>query len=518
MATNVKVVGTDLKQVTIKVNPGTYLTDILEQACVKLKVPSSKYLLKHKQKQLDLSNTWRTSGLVPGAKLELVVRSNTPTAINVALQFPPPESTLFPPSGRATEKLPSDFTLWKLLRQFESGKSGQGKNLNITGRGVAQTSNGTAAGSGQLYYETPVLTIENRTLSTFADFQKTLSQLGYNSGSVLIRLTFSKTECPLVDAMSEISRFFETGEEDQKVEESNTGSTTNNEAISSTDDAPSNDTPSIPVTEKPETEAPNTVQEDGTGTFPATQAPTTDADADADVDAMDVDVPSSDHRPVTIFSAPASGTPTAALRTDSDEAFAPRIEHAQAHQRLLKTAGENRRLLSDKELEAKAAVEAARVAAVKSIRIKVRFPDNFSAEWPFGPDDTGAALYAEVRKVMANDAAPFKLALPPGKVVIKDDGGPSSKLISGYRLNSNTLVNFMWDEKVPVEARRQPFLKDSAAGQAQQVVVPEVQQVDVVDEAGPSTYVPTSAPKPSSGGDGAGFKKPKWLKGLGGKK
>ncbi|KAI1459069.1 putative UBX domain protein [Annulohypoxylon moriforme] len=509
MATNVKVVGTDLKQVTIKVNPGTYLTDILEQACEKLKVPSSKYLLKHKQKQLDLSNTWRTSGLVPGAKLELVVRSNTPTAINVALQFPPPESNLFPPSGRVTEKLPSDFTLWKLLRQFESGKSGQGKNLNITGRGVAQTSNGTAAGSGQLYYETPVLTIENRTLSTFADFQKTLSQLGYNSGSVLIRLSFRKTDCTLVDAMAEMSRHFKAEEEDRKADY-NAGSAINNETTSSTDGAPPNETPSVPLIDNLETEAPPPVQEESTGPS-AAQAPTTDADA------MDVDVPSADHRPVTIFSAPASGTPVAALRADSDDAFAPRIEHAQAHQRLLKTAGENKRLLSDKELEAKAAAEAARVSAVKSIRIKVRFPDNFSAEWPFGPDDTGAALYAEVRKIMANETALFKLALPPGKVVIRDDSSPTSKLIGGYRLSSNTLVNFMWDDKVPTEVRRQPFLKGSAAGQAQKVVVPE-EPPDVVDEAGSSSYVPTPAPKPSSGGDSSGFKKPKWLKGLGGKK
>ncbi|KAI1088546.1 putative UBX domain protein [Rostrohypoxylon terebratum] len=513
MATNVKVVGTDLKQVTIKVNPGTYLTDILEQACEKLKVPSSKYLLKHKQKQLDLSNTWRTSGLIPGAKLELVVRSNTPTAINVALQFPPPESNLFPPSGRVTEKLPSDFTLWKLLRQFESGKSSQGKNLNITGRGVVQTNNGTTAGSGQLYYETPVLAIENRTLSTFADFQKTLSQLGYNSGSVLIRLSFRKTDYTLADAMAEMSHHFKVEEEDQKADEASAGSTTNNNtASSSTHTVPPDDVPSVPSTNNTEeSESRPTIKEEGTDSSTIAQPPTTHSDA------MDIDPPSADHRPVTIYSAPESNTPAAVLRTESDDAFAPRIEHAQAHQRLLKAAGENQRLLSDKELEAKAAAEAAKVAAIKSIQIKVRFPDNFSAVWPFGPDDTGAALYAEIRKVMANDTAPFKLALPPGKTVIRDDNSPSSKLISGYQLKSNTLINFMWDDKVPNEVRRQPFLKDSAAGRAQKIVVPD-EPADVVDDAGPSSYVPTPAPKPNSGGDSSGFKKPKWLKGLGGKK
>ncbi|KAI1649736.1 GLUT4 regulating protein TUG-domain-containing protein [Daldinia loculata] len=512
MATNVKVVGTDLKQVTIKVNPGTYLTDVLEQACEKLKVPSDKFLFKHKQKQLDLSQTWRTSGLPPGAKLELIVRSNTPSAINVALQLPAPESNLFPPSGRITEKLPSDITIWQLLRQFESGKSSQGKNLNITARGVAQTNNGAAAGSGQLYYETPVLTIENRTLSTFADFQKSLSQLGYNSGGVLTRLSFQKTDKTLVDAMGEMSQFFKKEEmNQQKAQESSSEPTTNNEAAPSTDASPLDSVTSVPSVEKPETDAPEATQHDDTDLSSAAQAPPVDT-----TDAMDVDVPSADNRPVTIFSAPTSGTPAAALREESDEVFAPRIEHAQAHQRLLKTAGENRRLLSDKELEEKAAAEAARVAAVKSIKIRVRFPDNFSAEWPFGPDDTGATLYAEIRKIMANEAVPFKLVLPPGKTAIKDDSSPANKLIGGYRLSSNTLVNFMWDEKVPAEIRKLPFLKNSAAGHAQKVVVPEVPEVVVEDEAGHNA-ANISVPAPHSRGEGEGsaFKKPKWLKGFG---
>ncbi|KAI2614641.1 putative UBX domain protein [Hypoxylon fragiforme] len=513
MATNVKVVGTDLKQVTVKVNPGTYLTDILEQACEKLKVPSNKYLLKYKQKQLDLSQTWRTSGLVPGAKLELIVRSTTPTVINVALQLPPPESSLFPPSGRITEKLPSDFTIWQSLRQFESGRASQGKNLNITGRGTAQTANGAAMGSGQLYYETPVLTIENRTLSTFADFQKTLSQLGYNSGGVLVRLSFQKTDKTLVDAMTEMSQFFQTEEDSRKIPSSTAAPPAGHDASASADTPPSNTGSSEAAlqatSETPETGATTSaVQENATAQTVST-------------DAMDIDEPiSSDHRPVAIYAAPASGTPVAALRADADEAFAPRIEHAQAHQRLLKTAGENKRLLSDKELAERAAAEQARVAAVKTIRIKVRFPDNYSAEWPFGPDDTGATLYAEIRKLMANESAPFKLALPPGKVVIKDDdsSGPSSKLIGGYRLSSNTLVNFMWDDRVPPEVRKQPFLKSSLAGQAQKVVVPEVKEVEVEDTAAGGGNLPSSSSitsKPRNEGDGSGgFKKPKWLKGL----
>ncbi|CAJ2501697.1 Uu.00g045500.m01.CDS01 [Anthostomella pinea] len=506
MATNVKVVGTDLRQVTVKVNPGTYLTEVLENACAKLKVTSDKFLLKHKQRQLDLSQTFRTSGLIPGARLELVVRSNTPTAINVAIQLPSPESTLFPPHGRITEKLPSDFTVWQVLRQFESGKASAGKNLNITVRGVAQTSNGAGTGSGQLYYETPNVQLENRTLATFNDFQKTLSQLGYNSGGVLMRLSFEKTGQTLADAMTEMGQHFKM--EEMENAPGQTGESASIEEPANTTDPSAMD--SLPIDTAHGVAASGPVTGAGADDVTVTGQPDTAATGDA----MDVDEPvTSGGRPVTIFSAPTSSTPAASLRSDSEEAFMPDISHAKAHQRLLKSLGENKRLPSDQELQERAAAEAAKVAAVKLFKVKVRFPDNTSAEWSFGPDDTGATLYAEVRNLMANDTAPFRLALPPGKVTIKDDSSDASKLVQGYRLSANTLVNFLWEDAVPADVRQQPFLKGSLNDRAREVVVPEVREVDVKDEAGPS--IPTSAPKPRNEGSGSGVKKPKWLKGLG---
>ncbi|KAI1178731.1 GLUT4 regulating protein TUG-domain-containing protein [Nemania sp. FL0916] len=497
MATNVKVVGTDLRQVTIKVNPGTYLTEILEQACAKLKVPDNKFLLKYKQRQLDLSQTFRTSGLIPGARLELVVRANTPTVVNVALQLPSPESGLFPPHGRVSEKLPSDFTIWQVLRQFESGKASAGKNLNITARGVPLTSNGTQAGSGQLYYEIPNVIVEKRTLSTFVDFQKTLSQLGYNSGGVLMRLSFQKTDRPLSEAMREIEEYFKSDEPEtagQQTERASAGGAPTNTSESSA--APSEAHPPAP-----EVSAPT-----GTASEPLT---TQEPLATPDTTGVGENI-SPGHRPVTIFSAPTSSTPIAALRSDAEEDFAPDISHAKAHQKLLKSLGENKRLPSDREIEEKAAAEEARVAAIRSIKIKVRFPDNFSAEWTFGPEDTGASLYSEVRGIMANNSTPFRLLLPGARTTIKDDA--SSKLIKDYRLSANTLVNFTWDDSVPADIRQQPFLKSSAAGQAQEVVVPEVPEIEM--KSGEQS-APVQAPAPRKDGDSSGFKKPKWLKGLG---
>lgn len=47
MASHVTVIGSDLRRATVKVNPGTYMTDVLQEACKKLGLSSDKYLLKY---------------------------------------------------------------------------------------------------------------------------------------------------------------------------------------------------------------------------------------------------------------------------------------------------------------------------------------------------------------------------------------------------------------------------------------------------------------------------------------
>jgi TUG ubiquitin-like domain len=46
MASHVVVIDTSFRRVTIKVTPGKYLTDVLEEACGKLNLKSSNYGLK----------------------------------------------------------------------------------------------------------------------------------------------------------------------------------------------------------------------------------------------------------------------------------------------------------------------------------------------------------------------------------------------------------------------------------------------------------------------------------------
>ncbi|CAM1507255.1 Fc.00g068960.m01.CDS01 [Cosmosporella sp. VM-42] len=499
MASHVVVIASDFRRTTVKVTPGTYMTAVLEEACKKLNLSSDKYLMKHKQKQVDLSIPFRTSGLIPGAKLELVQKSKTASAIQVALQVPQPEGREIP-GGRLIQKFPSDLTIWKVLRQFESGKASNGRNVNITARGVAETASGAGTGSGQLYYEVPVLNIMGRELASFADFQKTLSQLGYNSGSVLIRLSYRKTEQTLFDAMGEISKFFKETDEH------------------STEGAPGGEKPAPAEAPEKQEETPDTPMAElepepaGGQQLERAEDLGSSSGQPAPGDSMDVDgsKPRDPLQPVNVYLAPSGPVPAAALAPPDDTDYTPTIAHAQLHQHRLLESSRNKRLLSDKELEDKAAAEQAKINGIKSVLIKVRFPDNTSSDWEVGPNETGQFLYQAVRHVMANENQPFRLVMPGGGTVIKDEGSPRNSLIKAYKISGKILISLVWDDSVPPQVRKQPFLKSNVAQTGQQVKVPEPIEVEVKNE---THIVPQpQADKSESSGDKLGKKIPKWLK------
>lgn len=458
------------------------------------------------------------TGLPPGAKLELVSKSKTPTAVKIALRLPEMEAKDIP-SGRLMESFRSDTTLWKMLRHFETKGGPEGRTLNFTDRGIPQTSNGTQAGSGQLYYEMPVLRIMNREISSLEDFQKTLSQLGLDSGSHLIQLSFRTTDQSLDDAMHEISRFFE---DEEVVEAKKEEPAPKPESVA----APESSAAFLaePPGSSGET-APQTLQErPNEETAEKDTIPVKAADQGA-ADSMDVDEPAPTPRnvlnPVNIFSAPTNTTIAAASIEVPDSYYTPTIAHAQAHQQILQQSAVNKRLKSDAELEADARAEEAKVAKVKNVEVRVRFPDQTLGQWVFGPDDTGSTLYQAVRGVMANESAPFKLVLPGPPTAsshIKDDAGVKHQLIKGYRLTGRVLVNLVWEDNVSQDVKKQAFLKGVYVKQAKSVEVPDVSVVE--DEVEPSALLQSLAPKPQNSGESSGSAKkmPKWLKGLGGKK
>ncbi|KAL7814106.1 GLUT4 regulating protein TUG domain-containing protein [Trichoderma gracile] len=518
MSSHVVVIATDLRRTTVKVTPGTYLSDVLEEACKKLGLDSNKYLIKHKQKQVDLSIPFRTSGLIAGAKLELVQKSKTPSAVQIALQLPQPEAKEIP-GGRLINKFPSDLSIWQVLRQFESGEASAGKNINITARGVAETAGGGSSGAGQLYYETPVLNIMGRELASLADFQKTLSQLGHNSGNVLIRLTFRKTDQTLYEAMEQIGAFFKeearVKEEEKKEDEKNAAPSAEQQDRPHNPPADGGDTPMAEAPSEPVKNSTEAQQQDDAlaqATQDATATSSLQSDSQQTQQETNNSEPKSRFQPVSVFLAPTNSTPAAALVPADEDDFTPTIAHAQLHQARLQESSRNKRLLSDKEIEEKEAAEQAKIAAVKSVLIKVRFPDNTSSDWEVGPSDTGAFLYQAVRHVMADSGQPFHLVIPGSKKVIKDDDAPQHSLIRAYKLSGRVLVSLVWDDGVPAEVRKRPFLKADFAQQGQAIKVPEIPTVE--DDKDAPSVVPQvqKAPEKRDGGEGSGKKMPKWLK------
>ncbi|UZP33715.1 hypothetical protein NXS19_001531 [Fusarium pseudograminearum] len=365
--------------------------------------------------------------------------------------------------------------------------------------------NSSGSGSGQLHYEEPVLNIMGRELSSFTDFQKTLSQLGYNSGSVLIRLSYRQTDKTLFDAMTEIGQFFkETDEEYQKEE----APTTQEAELVSTEEV-----------EKQEEQAPQEVADSKMTDVQAEQSPAVipiqQEKGPETVTEDDMEVESSQSNdplaPVNVFLAPSGSTPAAALAPAPETDFAPTIAHAQLHQARLQENSRNRRLLSDKELEEKAAAEAAKINAIKSILVKVRFPDNTSSDWEVSPSHSGQFLYDAVRHVMVHNDQPFHLVLPGTKIVIKDDPSSSNGLIKAYKMSGRTLINLVWDDVVPLAVRKEAFLKANIAQQGQQVKVPEPVTPDEKDED-VAVARPTPTEKDEGSGDKIAKKIPKWLK------
>ncbi|EON96880.1 putative ubx domain-containing protein [Phaeoacremonium minimum UCRPA7] len=501
MASHVVVIATDFRRANVKVGPGSYLIDVLEEACKKLNLTSDKYLLKHNKKQIDLTLPFRSAGLPGGAKLELVVKSNTPSAVSVALRLPESEAKRVP-NGRLSDKFRSDTTLWKMLRHFENTSAAGGQPLNFTQRGVPQTSNGVQAGSGQLYYECPAIVIMGREISSLPDFQKTLSQLGVNSGSVLMQLAFKKTDKTLDDTMKEIELFFKDADAGvvKKEEPQTVPAASESEAASSVE------TPAGATTESNAVSDPVDPQE---ASERSTEPP---APEPMDVDSQ---VPADPLQPVNVYSAP-SGSSTIPIE-EPDSVYVPTIAHAQLHQQRLQASGQNKRLLSDRELQERAAAQEAKLAAIKSVDVKGRFPDQTSVEWRFGPDATGATLHKAVRLVMANETAKIKLVLPGGKGYIQDEDGPQHRLIKSYQLEGRVLVNVVWDDSVPQDVKKQPFLKGSVASEAKEYKPPPVPQgEEEEEEKKPAAPVKTES-KPSGSGESGGKKLPKWLK-LPGKK
>ncbi len=425
-----------------------------------------------------MSGPYRTSGLGPGAKLELVQKSKSAAVVSIALDVN---------GQRYTKKLPSDMSLWKVMRQFESTEKG----LDITSRGKPVGTN-----SGQLYHEAPIVNILGREYSALEDLQKTLSQCGINSGSIVLRVTFKLSERTLFEAMQVIAQYLDEVEPGPpKAEETKLPAPTVAEPPK----------PDVSMEDAPPLEAPApTTTEEPTPGLPAAE-PSKDA-LSTDIDGSQPPAPAGPtdpSQPTDVFTAPSSSAPAATRIHEPDSVYEPTIHHAQLRQHQLLQRTQNTRLKSDAELAADAAAEAAKLAQITRVDLKVRFPDQTSAVWTVTPDETAAFLYHAIRGVMAHPSQPFKLILPgPKPVVLQED---AKKLIAGYKLKGREMVHLLWEEGVTGAARTEAFLKGDVARRATEVVVPDVSGVVVEEkgEAGPSgSGRPVPAQEQGGGGSG----------------
>ncbi|KAL2852863.1 GLUT4 regulating protein TUG-domain-containing protein [Aspergillus pseudoustus] len=512
MSAHVVVLDATARRATIKTTPGKYLTDILQEACKKLGLDASQYGLKHKSRQLDLSLAFRLTGLSPGAKLELVQLSRSPSVVTVALQLPTSESR-GAPNGRLTDKFPSTTSIWMVLRKFEAGVAGSTVIRNLTGRGVPVVE---SQGSGRLFYETPVLQIMDREISTLADFQKTLAQLGFNSGNVLLRLSFRRTDQPLEDAMMKIHEFFNLTE-DNAVAAAEEPQTSNQETETKAEASKQTDQP----TSDAAIDDPNTTAQQPI-------FPPSDSVSEHPVESTE---PTADEsRSVTVYAPPSSNTPQSAQAAFDETDYVPSVEHAQIHQRRLQAASKNTRLRSDAEIAAASAAEEERRAAIKEIEVKVRLPDQSQLVSTFEQQDTSknlydfvrsclAPMYAKEKFILTNFSGPaasktHKLNVPFQSVLPDSD---HSLLIKNHGMTGRVLVNFSWDATASfaVQKSRSGLLRPELQTKAQEL---KVQQTPDVMDTSDDVVVSTKKDDSSKDGKKSGERKiPKWLK-LPGKK
>ncbi|KAI9848689.1 MAG: hypothetical protein M1837_006776 [Sclerophora amabilis] len=530
-SSHVVVIDSTARRATIKVTPTKHLSDVLQEACAKLGLNATQYGLKNNNKQVDLSRTIRLSGLSSGAKLELVLLSRSPSVVSVALQLPEAEAQNAA-NGRLVDKFPSTTTLWLILRKFESGVAGGGK-YNFTARGTPQLKNGET-GAGRLYYEAPVLQVMGRDLSGFTDLQKTLGQLGFNSGSTLLRLSFRRSETPLEEAMVEIGQYFKAVEEEES-----DGAGAHAGSAAKSESVPATETPSISDDVADMKSPPMTpALEDGStpakdeGILTENPSKPQQSPQDRQPSPEESTVTGPDQRPISIFAPPTSTTPQAANHAFNEADYIPTLSHAQSHQSRLSVSSRNVRLLSDAEVAAQQNASQSQASpSSTSVELKIRYPDQSTIVAPFTAQDTATTLYAFVRATLRDEinSEPFALHLPggggPSKTAISEiaaDNAGKRRLIADFGLSGRVLVNFVWADGASERARSAEnggVLKTAFSSKAQQIKVPDV------SASFPSAGTPNDKEEPTNDaeakrkGDGTQRKggMPKWLK-LPGKK
>lgn len=352
-----------------------------------------------------------------------------------------------------------------------------------------------------------MIQVMGRELASFVDLQKTLGQLGFNSGSILMRLSFRITETPLEEAMQEIGQYFKSveGEEAGKT---HVGSKVERE---STQD-PSQFSPVVESNSRLEEPV-----SQGDISLPDAVSVSVNQRVNLPPMVNDPPVTGPDHRPVFVYAAPSSSTPRAALQPFNEKDYEPTITHAKIHQSRLVATSRNQRLKNHSEEEAEIKAQKQKAASITEVEIKVRFPNQMLVVSKFSNLDTSTSLYDFVRGCLEDEDEPFLLNFtgPRGTQLIPKEG-TAVRLIAELGMTGRFLVNFSWEGGASVEARVGKVLKDRFRQKAKEIEVKDM-AVEDDDHAEEQKRDHNHMPVPEAKSDSKGKGIPKWLK-LPGKK
>lgn len=341
-----------------------------------------------------------------------------------------------------------------------------------------------------------------RELASFADLQKTLGQLGFNGGSTLLRLSFRVTETPLEEAMQEIAEYFKSFETDES-EGAHAGAHAGSVAVTESIPEP-NPSSTADVDSERSEEHPTP------STSPKKEGTTKDQTLARSAPTNDLTISGPDHRPISVFAPPTSTTPHASLQPYNEQDYEPTVDHAKLHQSRLAYTIRNKRLPTDAEIAAQQNAQKQKLAEVKEVEIKIRFPDQTQVVSTFSNADTAITLYDFVKRLLENENEPFLLNFTAMKGPKLVPIGEAVKLVGVLGMTGRVLVNFIWDERATVEARAGKVLKAEFREKAREIEIKEVEAVEVEDQRDKSSQVLGRDRDGEGKGKGKGV--PKWLK------
>lgn len=510
MASQVTVISQSLHRAVVKVTATTTLNEVLLAACQKLSLNAAEYGLRSSNtgKNIDLSSPFRLSGLVNGAKLDLVQSSKSPSVVSIALEVvedvtQPGDgsggpTTIEKKSRRITSKFPTTVTIWQLLRQFE-----QQTQENYTARGLAVTTAAGVGGSiaspgtsatGRLFYEEPTLNIVGREIHDFAELQESLSHFGIHRGSHLIRLSFGVTGEPLEDALTRMTDYFG----DDITFKTNVGSSSLEPEVLPpsmvAEDLPEAGV-EIPIPPSPSHRERQQIGDESSAAgqpvdeaTPAVLAPPSGAAPRVAPSSLPIKV----FAPVSLQNRPEIRNDDGDDVVDDAREHEPSLAQFRNYKRQLEEAGKPVRALSDKELAEKEEERQEKLAHIYKVTVRIHMPDEYLVETIVSQSTTAQDLYSLVESTLQDRPTAFKLLGPFGPTargILADD---SLRLILDHKVKGSIVVHVLLHEldgSIPHNGLRSE-LKQSA----QEMIIADYEKLAVVDEEDPQDLAAVAQP------------------------